>query len=141
MPTTRDSTPATPASQRGTLDAGAGLAERVRGGRRRSGGRDAAPAQTVVRQRKGRDHPAGVTTGHSRVLDGRPMAEYEISVKGRVDASLVSDLGVLEADERPAITVLRGPLTGQDGLRELLSRLQDRGLELIEVRQLDAGEE
>jgi hypothetical protein len=69
------------------------------------------------------------------------MAEYEISVKGRVDASLVSDLGVLEADERPAVTVLRGPLTGQDGLRELLSRLQDRGLELIEVRQLDSGEE
>jgi hypothetical protein len=69
------------------------------------------------------------------------MAEYEISVKGRVDASLVRDLGVLEANERPAITVLRGPLTGQDGLRELLSRLQERGLELIEVRQLDAGGE
>jgi hypothetical protein len=69
------------------------------------------------------------------------MAEYEISVKGRVDASLVHDLGALEADERPAITVLRGPLTGQDGLRELLARLQDLGLELIEVRQLGAGEE
>jgi hypothetical protein len=97
--------------------------------------------RTVVQWWVDRDHPAGVTTGHSRVLDRRPMAEYEISVKGRVDPSLVRDLGALEADERPAITVLRGPLTGQEGLRELLSRLQDRGRELIEVRRLDAGGE
>jgi len=67
------------------------------------------------------------------------MAEYEISIKGRVDPSLLGDLGPLEADERPAITVLRGPLAGQDGLRQLLTRLQDRGLELVEVRQLDRG--
>ena len=37
------------------------------------------------------------------------------------------------SEVRGNVSVLRGPLTGQDGLRELLSRLQDRGLELIEV--------
>jgi|tagenome__1003787_1003787.scaffolds.fasta_scaffold20003124_2 hypothetical protein len=65
------------------------------------------------------------------------MARYEISVKGRLDPSLVNDLGHFESDERPAITVLRGPLTGDNGLRRLLMQLQARGLELVEVRQLD----
>jgi hypothetical protein len=65
------------------------------------------------------------------------MTEYEISIKGRVDPSMLADLGRLEADERPAITVLRGPLDGQEGLRRLLLGLQDRGLELVDVRQLD----
>ena len=66
------------------------------------------------------------------------MASYEISIKGRVDPSLLIDLGRFESDERPAVTVLRGPVTGPDGLRHLLRRLQDRGLQLIDVRQLDA---
>ena len=69
------------------------------------------------------------------------MARYEISVKGRLDPSLLSDLGRFESDERPAITVLRGPpLAGPDGLRQLLVQLQARGLELVEVRQLDSDE-
>jgi hypothetical protein len=68
------------------------------------------------------------------------MARYEISVKGRLDPSLLSDLGSFESDERPAITVLRGPLAGQEGLRQLLTQLQARGLELVEVRQLDPDE-
>jgi len=71
------------------------------------------------------------------MVDGDAVAEYEISIKGRVDPSLLTDLGALESDERPAVTVLRGPLDDPDGLRRLLNRLQDRGLELIEVRQLD----
>ena len=68
------------------------------------------------------------------------MARYEISVKGRLDPSLFNDLGTFEADERPAITILRGPLEGQEGLRDLLSQLQARGLELVEVRQIDPEE-
>ena len=68
------------------------------------------------------------------------MAQYEISIKGRVNPSLLTDLGPFESDELPAITVLRGPLADPDGLRRLLHRLQDRGLELVQVRQLDADE-
>ena len=71
---------------------------------------------------------------------GVHMARYEISIKGRLDPSLLTDLGRFESDERPAITVLRGPLADQAGLRRLLTRLQDRGLELVEVRQLDPDE-
>jgi hypothetical protein len=65
------------------------------------------------------------------------MARYEISVKGRLDPTLLAGLGEFESDERPAMTVLRGPLEGPDGLRELLAQLQARGLELVEVRQID----
>ena len=69
------------------------------------------------------------------------MARYEISVKGRRDPALRSGLGEFESDERPAMTVLRGPLEGQGGLRELLAQLQARGLELVEVRQIDPDAE
>jgi hypothetical protein len=69
------------------------------------------------------------------------MARYEISIRGRLDPSLLADLGQFESDEHPATTVLRGPLTDQDGLRDLLARLQNRGLELVEVRRLDGDEE
>jgi hypothetical protein len=68
------------------------------------------------------------------------MARYEISVKGRLDPSFLNDLGHFESDEHPAITVLRGPLANPAGLRELLAQLQARGLELVEVRQLDSDE-
>ena len=68
------------------------------------------------------------------------MARYEISVKGRLDPSLLTGLGDFESDERPALTVLRGPLEGQAGLRDLLTQLQARGLELVEVRQIDADD-
>jgi hypothetical protein len=68
------------------------------------------------------------------------MAEYEIKIKGRVDASLLTDLGRFESDELPATTVLRGPLADPEALRRLLHRLQDRGLELVGVRQLEVDE-
>jgi hypothetical protein len=69
-----------------------------------------------------------------------PMARYEISVKGRLDPSLLTGLGDLESHERPAMTVLRGPLEGQEGLRDLLTQLQARGLELVEVRRIDVDD-
>ena len=68
------------------------------------------------------------------------MARYEISVKGRLDPTLLTGLGDFESDERPAITVLRGPLEGQQGLRDLLAQLQARGLELVEVRRIDVDD-
>jgi hypothetical protein len=68
------------------------------------------------------------------------MADYEISIKGRVDPSLLTDLGRFETDEHAAITVLRGSLAGPGGLRRLLNRLQDRGLDLVAVRQLDVDD-
>jgi hypothetical protein len=63
---------------------------------------------------------------------------YEIRIKGRVGEHLADALG-LDAEVEPADTVLRGPVEGQAGLQAILSRLQDMGLELLEIRQLPPG--
>ncbi|WCB94426.1 hypothetical protein DSM104299_03162 [Baekduia alba] len=68
------------------------------------------------------------------------MTAYEISVLGRVDAALLADLEQLEAVRQPTVTVLRGTLSDPGELRTVLARLQDRGLELVEIRQLDADD-
>jgi hypothetical protein len=60
---------------------------------------------------------------------------YEIRVHGRVGDELADALG-LAAEVAPVETVLRGPVGGQDGLHDVLDRLQDLGLELVEVRRL-----
>ncbi|HEY4096347.1 MAG TPA: hypothetical protein VGM33_12575 [Baekduia sp.] len=67
------------------------------------------------------------------------MTAYEISVKGHVSDALLADLDGLEASERPAMTVLRSDVHDAAALRELLDRLSDRGLELVEVRQVAPG--
>ncbi len=68
------------------------------------------------------------------------MTAYEISVKGRVGADLLADFHGLESREQAALTILRGDVTGANGLNELLDRLSDRGLELIEVHQVHNDE-
>lgn len=68
------------------------------------------------------------------------MTAYEISVLGRVDGALLADLEELETVRRPTVTVLRGTLSDPGQLRRLLARLQDRGLELVEIRQLEADD-
>lgn len=60
---------------------------------------------------------------------------YEIRIKGRVGDHLADALG-LNAEVEPVDTVLRGPVQDQDDLHGILNRLQDMGLELIEIRQL-----
>ncbi|MCW2982683.1 MAG: hypothetical protein JWR63_253 [Conexibacter sp.] len=65
------------------------------------------------------------------------MTSYEISVKGHVSEALLADLDGLEAHEQPPMTVLLSEVDGAAELRVLLDRLSDRGLELVEVRQVD----
>lgn len=60
---------------------------------------------------------------------------YEIRIRGRVGDHLADALG-LAAEVEPADTVLRGPVDGQEELHGILARLQDMGLELVEIRQL-----
>ena len=60
---------------------------------------------------------------------------YEIRIKGRVGDHLADALG-LDAEVEPVDTILRGPVDGQEGLHTILARLQDLGLELVEIRQL-----
>jgi hypothetical protein len=60
---------------------------------------------------------------------------YEIRVRGRVGDDLADALG-LAAEVEPVETVLRGPVGDQEELHEILDRLQDMGVELIELRRL-----
>lgn len=60
---------------------------------------------------------------------------YEIRIKGLVGDHLADALG-LHAEVEPVDTILRGPVEDQDDLHGLLGRLQDLGLELVEIRQL-----
>jgi hypothetical protein len=60
---------------------------------------------------------------------------YEIRVKGRVGEHLADALGLRTVAE-PVDTVLRGPVDDQEGLHTILARIQDLGLELVEIRQL-----
>jgi hypothetical protein len=59
---------------------------------------------------------------------------YEIRLRGRVEAHLAAALG-LEAEVEPERSVLTGPLTALD-LRRALARLEERGVEVIELRRL-----
>ena len=61
---------------------------------------------------------------------------FEIHVRGEVPPDLLDELEQLTAVEVPAQTVLRGVLPDQSALFGVLARLQDLGLELIEVRRL-----
>jgi len=65
-------------------------------------------------------------------------AGYEIRIKGRLSDSLSGAFEDFTASVRPAETVMRGELRDQSELHGLLDRIQSLGLELIEVRRLDA---
>ena len=61
---------------------------------------------------------------------------FEIHVRGEVPPDLLDELEHLTAVEVPAQTVLKGVLPDQSALFGVLARLQDLGLELIEVQRL-----
>jgi hypothetical protein len=67
-------------------------------------------------------------------------AGYEIHIKGRVSEQLLAVFEGMDASVQSVETVLRGPVRDQAALHGLLDRIQALGLELIEVRQLPAGE-
>lgn len=65
---------------------------------------------------------------------------YEIRVRGRVGDDLAAALG-LAVEVEPVETVLRGSVADQEGLHGVLGRLQDIGLELVELRRLPPPEQ
>ena len=66
----------------------------------------------------------------------REGGSYEIRVRGRLTDSLVAAFEGMNASVEPVETVLHGPVQDQAALYGLLDRIQDRGLELVEVRRL-----
>ena len=62
--------------------------------------------------------------------------EYEIRIRGKVPSHVLEELEHLTVVGEPAATVLTGVLPDQSALFGVLARLQDLGLELIELRRL-----
>lgn len=63
-------------------------------------------------------------------------ASYEIRIKGKVGDPLLASFAELDASIKPAETVLTGVIEDQAALHGLLDRIQELGLELIEIRQV-----
>ena len=61
---------------------------------------------------------------------------YEIHVRGEVPSDVLEELEHLTVVDEPAVTVLTGVLPDQSALFGVLARLQDLGLELVELRRL-----
>lgn len=68
-------------------------------------------------------------------------APYEIRVRGKLGEGVAGSFSGFESEVAPAETILRGPVESQADLRALLERLEAFGLELIEVRRLDRGDD
>jgi hypothetical protein len=68
-----------------------------------------------------------------------PDAQYEIRIKGRLSAALVSAFDGLTASVEPVETILSGPVEDQAALYGVLSRIEALGLELLEVRRVAAS--
>jgi hypothetical protein len=78
--------------------------------------------------------PSSVRTGGGGLVLAKG---FEIHVRGEVPPELIDELEHLTAVEVPAETVISGLLPDQAALFGVLARLQDLGLELIEVRRRD----
>jgi hypothetical protein len=63
-------------------------------------------------------------------------AYYEIRVAGMLPFEVLRDFERLSADPVPVETVLHGPLPDQAALAAFLTRLEDFGADVIEIRRL-----
>ena len=63
-------------------------------------------------------------------------AQYEIRLRGQVEALDFEDFGQFRAAARPVQTVLRGTVQDQVALLNLLSRIRSLGFEVISARRL-----
>jgi hypothetical protein len=74
------------------------------------------------------------------VIGGAAMAAYyEIRVAGMLPVEVLLDFELLSAAPMPVETVLHGPLPDQATLAAFLTRLEDFGADVIEIRRLREG--
>jgi hypothetical protein len=66
---------------------------------------------------------------------------YEFRIRGRVGERLLSSFGGFDAEVLPPETILRGSVEDQAALHGVLQQIEALGLELVEVRQVDAPRE
>jgi hypothetical protein len=68
-----------------------------------------------------------------------PPASYEIRVRGHLGPGLRRAFPALNAETHGRDTLLRGDLADQAALYGVLGRIEELGLELLEVRRGSAG--
>ncbi len=61
---------------------------------------------------------------------------YEIHLRGRLSPAVRASFGELASSEKPAETVLHGPIRDDAELYATLNRIQSLGLELVELRRV-----
>jgi hypothetical protein len=66
------------------------------------------------------------------------LSYYEIRVVGLLPPEVLLDFERLKASVKPVETILHGPLRDQAALHGLLARLQTFGVQIVEVRRLQA---
>jgi hypothetical protein len=66
---------------------------------------------------------------------------YEFRIRGRLGERLLSSFGGFDAEVVPSETILRGSVEDQAALHGVLQQIEALGLELVEVRQVDAPRE
>ena len=74
--------------------------------------------------------------GH-RTGDTENVSErYEIRLAGKLSEGLLTVFEGMTVQERPAETVLRGPVRDQADLHRLIDQAHELGLKLVAVRQI-----
>ena len=88
---------------------------------------------------------ASTTTSTRRRCDsdtlgaGVPSSYYEIRVSGTLPPEALLDFERLSASVEPVETVVHGPIQDQAALNGLLARLEEFGVQVLEIRRLHGG--
>ena len=65
-----------------------------------------------------------------------PTVRYEIHLRGVLSESTIRSFDGMRATVEPVETVLHGAIADQAQLHAVLGRVEDLGLELVEVRRV-----
>jgi len=65
-----------------------------------------------------------------------PSVYYEIRIAGVLPAEALLDFERLSASVEPVETVVHGPIQDQAALNGLLARLEEFGVQVLEIRRL-----
>jgi hypothetical protein len=68
--------------------------------------------------------------------DRQPPASYQIRVRGHLGPTTLRAFPALHAKTQGRDTLLQGPVADQAALHGVLARIEELGLELLEVRRL-----
>ncbi len=69
-----------------------------------------------------------------------PSSYYEIRVSGTLPPEALLDFERLNASVEPVETVVHGPIQDQAALNGLLARLEEFGVQVLEIRRLHGGD-